>query len=372
MRLPAIAILLNMLCLPCVQAAGIDYDRIPSDATAYLHLDFAPIVSSKLCQAVPEFAPTIAQITTYAGNHADFTAYTVKSGGADGLVVLIHSPDSALSKFVKAGNTSTLGDFRVIYKGQEIIYSNAGFGGGLQPTTQPTALTQSAASAATTHPAEEHTDSHIAFSLGLEVGAGTRIDQFLYGGPCYAAFVGPDLIVATGSLPLMAGAIDILQGARVSLGRSDPQGIKMTSPPGAWVLAAGVNVVFARGLLDHEQGTPGPNGEASKQTGGTGMDMFGSLKSKARLGRFDMGEDEKSLYLDGTFAMDDAESAIQLRNLSTGVQALLTLSQPQVRVLVAPLKIGSADKDVRMRWTWPAEKLPELVQAIKQLNTKSN
>jgi hypothetical protein len=92
------------------------------------------------------------------------------------------------------------------------------------------------------------------------------------------------------------------------------------------------------------------------------MDLFGSFKGKARIARFDMGENEQNDYADATFSMIDPDSAEQLKNLLLGVKALVSMSQAKQRPLIDPLDIESAGNDVILHWSMPTTKLSELLR----------
>jgi hypothetical protein len=95
------------------------------------------------------------------------------------------------------------------------------------------------------------------------------------------------------------------------------------------------------------------------------MSMFGALQGKARLARFDMGEDDQNVFIHASVSMLDPDSAEQLKNLINGLKALVALSQARNAPLVDPLDIQIKDNDVLLNWTWPTAKVAELVQLMK-------
>jgi hypothetical protein len=97
-----------------------------------------------------------------------------------------------------------------------------------------------------------------------------------------------------------------------------------------------------------------------------GMDLFGSFKGKARIARFDMGEDEQNEYADASFTMIDADSAGQLKNLLLGVKALVSLSQAQATPLIDPLEIDTAANNVTLHWSMSTAKLSELIRQMAE------
>ncbi len=218
----------------------------------------------------------------------------------------------------------------------------------------------------------EKNGSNIEPENQLSIGIGGSASRFH--GAFYTAYVGQGLIVTTLDLPAMAEELDVLNAKRPSLAKEDPHGLKVDTPSGVIVVGAGLSAQWTGGNL------PGPDTSADYKPGATtrpvsvansdfGMDLFGSFKGKARIARFDMGENDQNEYADATFTMIDSDSAGQLKNLLLGVKALVSLSQAQQRPLIDPLDVESAGNDVVLHWSMPTAKLSELIRLAAQAQT---
>ena len=168
----------------------------------------------------------------------------------------------------------------------------------------------------------------------------------------------------------MALAVDVIAGKKPSLAQSDPHDLKGTVPPGTIFCGSGLTANLQGANIDAPIDTaPGsatqPAASASPTSGNFGLAMFGSFKGKARLARFDMGEDQQNVFVDGSFSMIDANSAEQLKNLMIGIKALISLSQTQNQPVLNPLEISAEENRVVVQWQWPIAKLPELVHLMQ-------
>ena len=207
--------------------------------------------------------------------------------------------------------------------------------------------------------------------LGIGLG-GSEDYRRSWNGSFYTAYVGQDLIVVALDLPSMAEALDVLDAKKPSLAKEDPHGLKLEPPPGVIVVGAGLSAEWTGGNLGgHDNLSDDKAGSTTRPVrvanSDFGLDLFGSFKGKARLARFDMGENEQSEYADAAFTMIDPDSAGQLKNLLLGVKALVSLSQAQERPLIDPLKVEAAGNDVALHWSMSTAKLTELLRDAAQL-----
>jgi hypothetical protein len=220
-------------------------------------------------------------------------------------------------------------------------------------------------------PAKRHS---MTFAMGLGNGD-ERMARQLGAGPTYVAFVGDDLIALAGDLPGMAAALDVIRGKRPSLATQDPQGLKIDPHPGDIFVGAGLTAEFTRDnteskdtLAGRATPTGGKPARADGEQGSFGINLFGSLKGKARLARFEVGEDAQNLYVTASLAMKDAESAEQLKNLASGVRALVSLSQADAKPLLDPLELRTADRNLTLHWSWPTAKLQDLFRQARAVS----
>jgi hypothetical protein len=341
-------------------AAGADpirYDQIPADAVSYFSSDIDRLLSSRLSQIKVNGVDLRANqsppfvVNGIGGPLASMTMYSVGNQGSP--VLLLHASAQKFHRGVEGPRSTDTVVFA--YDRQEVHYSSS--------CLMPEMFGKPSKSDA---PAQE---SRGYFGVGL--GGDYRRS---WNGSFYTAYVGPDLIVTALDLHAMAGALDVLNGKKPSLAKEDPHGLKTEAPPGVIIIGAGLSANWAGGnLAGHDNLSDERAGATTRPVtvadSDFGMDLFGSFKGKARIARFDMGENEQNEYADATFTMIDPDSAGQLKNLLLGVKALVSLSQSQQRPLIDPLEIDAAGNDVALHWSMPTTKLSELIRLAAQAQT---
>jgi hypothetical protein len=364
--------------------AGIRYDQVPADVTGYAHADFDRLVSSRWLQQMGNAKEALASPDAVLGQHPDMTLCTMKSNASESYIILWHTRDPDFRKRVEAviadprrpvsvrsGNDEiTATTLTVTYRDQEIHFTSESLL-RLWGESNSSSMLPGGAKAPAGNSEAPTRNSSSKLSIGLGLGSGTGlIDPGK--GPSYTAFIGQDLIVVAGDLPSIAREIDVIQGKRPSLAQQDPQGLKIDAPPGVMFLGAGLTAAISKdNPKDGDNHTTGRDAKPDKPddfaSRGFGLNLFGSVKAMARLGQFDLGEDDKQIYVDGMFTMKDAESTEQLKNLVVGVKALIGLTQQQAKPLLEPLQVQAADKHVLLRWSWPLTRLTELSQVMQTL-----
>ena len=350
MRIRLIPLVAALLTATSLHAEGIRYDRIPDDATSYFHLDVNGLLHSTAMRQAPNANEVLQQITELFGDKSDITMYETRSSHsdkADGYVILWHSSAPGLQDRVRSALAAVKGNFIIAYDQQPITFADTSATHLLTPPEHPTPATLPAA------PPEKNPPDHPLhnrFIIGLG-DSEVAIDPNK--APAYVAFVGPDLMVISGDLPSIGHALDVLHGKHPSLAQQDPNAIKMNPPPGTFVIATGLSAEF-QNQNDDKPTTTQP---APTIGGALGLDMFGTLKAKARIASFDVGENDHNLFADASLAMKDDDAAAQLKNLVIGVKGLIGLTQPKVSPLLDPLEIQSAQKEVSLHWSWPVAKL---------------
>jgi hypothetical protein len=350
-----ITILFILPAMAAAEASPVRYDQIPSDATGYIYIDFDRLLSSRLLRESGEAAEAGEQIDSVVGRHAGFAIYSPKTGGPGGFVMLIYRSAPALRQKIEAGIASAGNSVEFTYGKHSIHYTPA------SPVALLYSLPPPPKTTTPTPEASKPAKTSGSFTLGL--GGSNQVGQNFTTGPCYVTFVGTDLILVAGDVPAVAGAIDVIEGRKPSLDQQDPQGLKGELPSGMIATGAGLTAQLAG--TNPEQATPSRPAVAGNNFT---FDLFGSFKGKANLARFDFGEDDQNVYVDGLFAMKDPEAATQLSKLLSGMKALIYLSQAEVKPLLDPVEVKAADKDVKLRWTWPTGKLPELFRLLDQQN----
>jgi len=349
-----------LLNVPVVWADKIRYDQIPADASDYVHVDVDRLASSFL------FAPPFA--TKPSGGSQDAAAMveaifgvrvasiTVYSVGDSKLVALLHCKEKIAERWEAKAATGK-DAFFFSYDGQDIHYTSdnpwisdevaAAFGAvkhrGLSQPPEPIATPQ------------------VSFGIGLGREDPLEIQRLMIG-PVYTAFIGQDFAIATTDLPSMAHALDVVHGKKPSLANQDPQGLKAQVPPGAIIHGAGLTAELNADKFSQQ----GEKTVAGNGGSGFGFDLFGSFKGKARLARFDMGQDDQDVYVDASLALINADSAEQLKNLILGIKALISLSAANRRPLIDVLEIQTAGTDVVLHWKWPTTNLSELFRLAQE------
>jgi hypothetical protein len=352
MRIGLPLLLIVLLNAAAVTADAIRYDQIPADVSSYAHVDVdRAIITSFFMDKPPGASQDAAAMleATYGIRLASITVYTL---GDSELVALLHCKEKLRQRWEAKAAT---GKDAILfsYDNQDIYYSSdnpwvsdslaAAFGARRNPKRP--------------QPQESPTEPQ------MNVGIGVDPDEIrrMMNGPVYTAFVGQDFAVATTDLPSMAHALNVVQGKKPSLANQDPHGLKADMPPGVILQGAGLMAEINAENLNHPAKQPDDSTDGS----GFGLDLIGTFKGKARLARFDLGQDEHDLYLNATLAMIDAESAEQLKNLIIGVKALISLSEADQKPLIDPLEIQVVGTDVVLHWKWPTANLSELIRLTK-------
>ena len=364
MRTRLIPFVAALLTTASLRAEGIRYDRIPDDATAYFHFDVDHFIHSAAVQQSPEASDFLQQVTTFFGDKSDVTMYETRSpqsDKADGFVLLWHSPSPGLQDRVRSALAAVKGSLSIAYDQQPITYADTPPTHLLTPPRPPTPATLPASPPEKNEP--DHPPHH-RYVLGL--GDSQTIDPNK--GPAYVAFVGPDVMVISGDLPSISQALDVFHGKRPSLAQHDPNGLKINPPPGAFLVATGLSADFQ----NQNDAKPSTTQPAPTLGGALGLDMFGTLKAKAHIARFDVGENDHNLFADASLAMKDEESAAQLKNLIIGVKGLIGLTQPKLPPLLEPLDVQSVQKEVSLHWSWPVAKLGDLYTLLASQDNNAN
>ncbi len=388
MRNGTLLLLVWLLCAATARAEGIRYDRIPADATGYIHMDFDPFLTSASVRQMGahDVADLESQFSDLFGQHTDITIYIPKSSEPEAFVVLCHSLDPKLRQrletnianpkthvTLKSGDTQLAATtLTFTYDQQEIHYTSVNmFHFLVDPSL---AMPDEAPLPPATRPAAPVKKPSSEFVIGL--GSDTGENPFVHKKPSYTAFVGQDLIVIAPDFPAIANALDVIHGKKPSLAQQDPQGLKVDAPPGVWLVGAGLTAEYSKENAakgNHHTADATGNAPPDAKAGdlsekGFGFDLFGSFKAKARLARFEAGQEDKQIYVDAWLTMKDAQSTEQLKNLAIGLKAMICLSQKNVTPLLLPLEIQRANNDVVLHWSWPNAKLSELIQAFEQAN----
>jgi hypothetical protein len=344
--------LIGVLAAAPAWGGPIRYEQISANASGYFYVDMDRIFSSRLMQQA-QTAESLAEMKRMLGSPINSVAvYWIDAGEDSKGAVLVNSDNPKV--FEGGAEAMAKADDAVVisYQKQEIYYSSLPILGLLVPGVEHAPRHVHHTSKVTKAPVDKPERPELGIGFGSE-----EFGERWQNGPSYTAFVGNNLIVVTTDLPSMAEALDVLNGKKPSLVQQDIHGLKVDVPPGVILHGAGMTASLSTGDLAAAATQP-----AGNNGGSFGMDMFGSLKGKAMLGRFDMGEDEKSEYADASITMVDAGSAEQLKNLLLGVKALVTLSQGEQGALIAPLEVQSAQKNVTMHWSWPAANLGDLIR----------
>jgi hypothetical protein len=370
MRNRIVLLLITLLPPTAVRAGAIQYDQIPSDVTGYAHFDLDPFFASQICQQMEYMKMQIAQWNAVFGPHVDMTMYVPKSGGPGGFVFLFHGGDQNVHQSLEARAASAKDAIVFTYGNQEVHYASEGWQQLMaEAFTAPLTRPQQ-----TIDRSSEDTGKNTGqFTLGIGSEDGPS-GKNLSNGPCFTAFVDKNLIVFAGDLPSMSNALDVIAGKKPSLATEDPQGLKMSPPPGVFGMGAGMTATYSKENADGTNGLTASTQLAKTRDagGGFGLDMFGSFKGKARLGRFDMGEDDQNLYIDGLITMKDADAATQLKNLVVGIKALVSLTQTDAKPLIDPLDVQASDHSVTLHWSWPSANVSELIRLARAQGNHEN
>jgi hypothetical protein len=331
-------------------ADPIRYDRIPADVVSYFSVDIESLLASRLAQietsGVDTIRKTIELPEFKRGFYGSIASATMYSLGKEGNpVLLLHGSAQKFHQEVEVPNSTDTVVFE--YDHQEIHYSSSCllpgvFGAGREKNVS-----------------DIETRNQISIGIG-----GATASRFH--GAFYTAYVGQDLIVVAMDLPSMAEALDVIDGKKPSLQKEDPHELKAQAPPGVIAVGAGLSAYWTGGNLeagDKSNSTTRPVRVANSDFG---LDLFGSFKGKARLARFELGENQQNDYADAAFTMIDSDAAGQLKNLFLGFKALVSLSQTADTPLLDPLEIEVAGNDVVLHWSMPTAKLSELLHQLSE------
>lgn len=351
-------------------AEAIRYEQIPADVTGYAHVDMERILSSRLIAHFTDPAKAIAQMESeFGGRLLSATIYSRVGGDSMArMVVLCHARGQKLFEQMEAKSAKARDAVTVDYGGQKIYFSSAGQFELLTDNTPATTNPSGEQEPESTPPKKRNNST-----LWLGMGDGVDIKLWTQG-PSYRAYVGQGMIVATTDLKSMADALDVLNGKKPSLATHDPGRLKSPPRQGVMIVGAGLTAGFTAD--NREEATTNPSwyqGPTTRPAApanptGFGLDLFGSFTGKAKLARFDLGEDQGTEYVNLSFAMADQASAEQLKNLVLGMTALISLSQVEQQPLIQPLLVQARGNDVELQWTWPTEKLDELARLVQGKN----
>ena len=356
MRQALIMLLPVVLMAGVVQGDPLRYEELPSTVTAYMHVDVDRVLNSQMLRQQPWRASSQAFFKPMSG--VDVTLYSTDEGRPSKFVVLLHLSDAKRMDLIKAALSGAADKVVITYQNQEVYFSSANL---------CTALGFSPASFIGTR--SKATTSPVPRRSTLQIGLGGGPNDVFPGvspGASYAAIIGPDMVVAAIDLPAMATALDVLAGRRPSLAQEDTHHLKMEWPAGVICAGAGIQAELRGG-----DPTTEPTLTATNPRGNFKLDLIGSFEGKAELGRFDMGEDDQSVYIEGSCEMVDADLAQQLSSMILGMKALIVLSKPQHAELIAPLEAHAADKTVTVRWSWPVSKIADLYRISAEGNHDS-
>lgn len=349
MRYPGIIVVLALLA-PAGRADPVRYEQIPADVMSYSHVDVDALLASRPSQIPFDGqaglrtklqSPPLKQ--TLTGSVRSCTIYSL--GAGDQVVLLLHASQQRFRDEFEQPRSRDRVIFQ--YGTQEVHYSSSCllpelFGKG-----------------------NDNGAPGVDVPSQLSIGLGTSQSRFH--GAFYTAYVGQDLIVTALDLPAMAEAMDVLSDKKPSLAKEDPRGLKGPIATGVIIVGAGLSAEWAGGNLpEHDAALHDRSGPATRPLkvggGNFDLDLFGSFRGKARLARFDVGEDEQNDYVHATFTMSDADSAGQLRNLIAGIKAMVSLTQAEERPFIDPLEIAASGKEVNLTWSMPTTKLAELIR----------
>ena len=346
-RLISFAIALFAITAITARADPIRYDQIPANAVSYFQVDADRLLASRLARIKINGASSIRQniespqfLRGFWGSVTSATGYSVERNGS--LVLLLRGSAQKFHREIEVPGSTDSVVFE--YDRHEVHYSSSWL--------LPGVFGNGGKNGASNNDVENR----------LSIGIGGAA----FNGSFYTAYVGQDLIVMTIDLPAMAEALDVLDAKRPSLATEDPHGLKAAAPPGLIMIGAGLSAQWTGGnVAGHDQRTDDEAGATTRPVKVADrdfdLDLFGSFKGKARLARFDVGEQGPSDYADATFSMADSDSAGQLKNLLIGIKALLALSQANERPLIEPVAIESAGDSVSLHWSMPTTKLARLL-----------
>jgi hypothetical protein len=338
-------------------AEGLRFDQIPAQAESYFYADIDRFIAFHLAQQLGTSKDIEAQMEAAFGGH--ITSATMYSLPAMKIIILIHGENKALVQ-VRAMIESN--DVTIVHYGDQEVHCSP-ISSAIKAATGISGTGDKPS-----RPAPQSSNHGGAFSLGL--GGDLGVDPKFIADDTYTTIIGPDLLVGTTDLHSMALALDVLQGKKPSLAQSDPHDLKGAVPTGAIFCGSGLTANLEGANIDAPIDTaPGsatqPSSTASPASGNFGLSLFGSFKGKAKLARFDMGEDQQNIFVHASFSMIDPASAEQLKNLMIGIKALISLSQTQVGPVLSPLQINAGENNVTLQWQWPIAKLPELVSLMQ-------
>jgi hypothetical protein len=373
MRYGLLAVMTSLLAGGGIaQGDPISYEQIPSGVGSYAHVDVDQLLASRIVHG-PGFPSLEDQIkSSFGGDLAAFTMYAYGGDDADKAAILVRARGFDIGKWWEPKLSAAKNAVTFNYQGHTVHHSSQGLEALVDRSAEAPA---DKVAGAPTGKAENHGEAvatkqepvrRNTFSLGL--GIGKINDPFR--GPVYVAFVGQDLLVASGDIRGMADALDVLDGRRPSLAKEDPKGLKIDAPKGAIFVGAGLTANL-QGNTD-EKNKEKTAADSSRQPlahdarSGFGFDFLGSFSGKATLGRLEGGEDAQSEYIHASLTMVDPASAEQLKNMILGLKAMVSFSSNSAqKALIVPLNVRAAGKDVMLDWSWSVGKMDELYRLMR-------
>lgn len=346
-----------------VQGDSVAYDQIPAEVGSYFHMDLDQLLASRIAHA-PDFPSVEDQMkSSFGGNLAAFTMYAYGGDDADKAAILVRARGFDIGKYWEPKLAAARNGVTFNYQAHAVHYSPKGLQALMEQPVEPRAARaedhgESAAS-------KQETAPRNSFSLGM--GMGKTNDPFR--GPVYVAFVGQDLLVASGEIRGIADALDVLDGRKPSLAKQDPNGLKIDVPKGAIFVGAGLTANLQGNTDEKNKEKTGADSSrpplAHDASSGFKFDFLGSFSGKAMVGRLEGGEDAQSEYIHASLTMVDPASAEQLRNMILGLKAMASFSSNSTqKPLIVPLDVRAAGKDVLLDWSWPAGKTDELYRLM--------
>jgi hypothetical protein len=349
MRIGIVSSVIAMLAASA-GADPIHYDQIPADAVSYISVDINSLLASRLAQIEINGRDTIRKTIESPefkrGVYGSIASATLYSLGKEGNPVLLL--DASSQKFHQEVELPNSTDTVVIeYDHHEVHYSSSCLLPGMFGSDRET------------NSSDQQPRNQISIGLG-----GPTASRFH--GAFYTAYVGQNLIIVAMDLPSMSEALDVIDNKKPSLQKEDPHGLKATAPPGVIAIGAGLSAYWTGGNLDTGDKSNSTTRPVRVVNSDFGLDLFASFKGKARLARFDCGENQQNDYADAAFTMIDSDAAGQLKNLFLGFKALVSLSQTADTPLLDPVDIEVAGNDVVLHWSIPTAKLSELLHKLSE------
>ena len=337
-------------------ADSIRYDQIPADAVSYISVDVDSLLASRLAQieinGVDTIRKNIESPEFKRGVYGSIASGTVYSLGKEGNpVLLLNASAQKFHQEVELPNSTDTVIFD--YDHHEVHYSSScllpavfGNGGGknnsdLEPRNQ------------------------------LSIGLGGATASRFHGAVLYS-LCRPEFNRDCNGPSLHGRCPGRNRWQKAFPAKGGPARIEGAAPPGAIAVGAGLSAHWTGGNLDPGDKSNSTTRPVRVANSDFGLDLFASFKGKARLARFDLGENEQNEYVDAAFTMIDADTAVQLKNLFLGFKALVSLSKTADSPLLDPLDIEVAGNDVVLHWSMPTAKLSELLHQLSESSAHDN